>query len=47
VEKRYCRCSRQVDIMAINEQLGSFSRRFFVDAMEFNATLNVAIRPKD
>ncbi|RXG91128.1 hypothetical protein EAS62_25785 [Bradyrhizobium zhanjiangense] len=37
----------KLDVMIISELLGSFTCRSFVGAMEFDAKLNVAVRPQD
>lgn len=43
----FARAFPKLDILAVNELLGSFARRWFVGAMEFKAKLNVAVRSKN
>ncbi|MCK1324703.1 MULTISPECIES: hypothetical protein [unclassified Bradyrhizobium] len=43
----FARAFPKLDDLAVNELLGSFARRWFVDAIKFKAKLYVAVRSKN
>lgn len=43
----FARAFPKLDVLAVNELLGSFARRWFVDAIKFKAKLYVAVRSKN